>query len=689
MADAPDFSTMVPYDPSANDGAGGPPAPVAERPTPEQMKEFPAWRPPDPEPSSTAESLGQQFGYGNISGVAGVAGAPSWVASKVTGKDVPGYSAITGALPTNLNPDDPNNQPRNFSERIARAAGQATGVTAGTGAVAATLPEDITAGAAGAVPAAIRTGQKLLTPELTGSGLVGAAASGAGSEAASEFVPADHPWLKGAANISGALAGGAGVGSLAAGLGRMGADTVERQGIAQVARDRGVDYPNFMTSSTGAGVGNVMSKIPFIGAPLKQAQADIEPGIGKAQAKTATDIGSGDRSIGAPKIGDAVSTWMDTTSGQKMENAYNYVARTFNKNPGVTTDPNNAMKVAQDILNERRTQATQMTPGIEHVLNAVTTPGGLSWDEMKLLRTELWNVPNSGSNDVKRLWGALGDDMSEAAFQQGGLRGQYAASQANKLAQGIYQRRDQLQQLMGSGANESLYDTMLRTASAKGGGNIENLLAAKKTLSSQDWDELASGAIAKLGRQGDTLDGSFSANKFITDWNKLSSGGKDALFGSSGMTSVRNNLDQIAQLASSVKQPGAVSKVGTMVGHGSAAGVATFEAIEGIRDVLREGLSPGHLAVAGATAGAAMAGRLIASSMARPSTSNPLTQLITASAKFSASRAPEASQQMYAASARYAAALSAAYGVKVNPDDLVEAVKPKSQQPNQQPSPPP
>jgi hypothetical protein len=69
------------------------------------------------------------------------------------------------------------------------------------------------------------------------------------------------------------------------------------------------------------------------------------------------------------------------------------------------------------------------------------------------------------------------------------------------------------------------------------------LSQARKALPPDEWGEVASAIVARLGRD---VEGNFSADRFLTGWGKLSGQGKAVLFGGD----VRKSLDDIATVSS-------------------------------------------------------------------------------------------------------------------------------------------
>ncbi len=75
------------------------------------------------------------------------------------------------------------------------------------------------------------------------------------------------------------------------------------------------------------------------------------------------------------------------------------------------------------------------------------------------------------------------------------------------------------------------------------------LSQARKALQPDEWNEVASGVISRLGRD---TEGNFSPDRFVTAFGKLTDPGKGLLF--SGQPELRSALNDIAKVSSRFKQ---------------------------------------------------------------------------------------------------------------------------------------
>lgn len=194
---------------------------------------------------------------------------------------------------------------------------------------------------------------------------------------------------------------------------------------------------------------------------------------------------------------------------------------------------------------------------INEVLPAVQSQAGLNFQGIKDLRTSIGERLKSGilpdgmdGGELKRIYGALSDDLKNAAEAAGGPRGKQLFERANALNAAVAKRREELAKIVGTKGDaspEQVFDRLLSFASEKGGANA-NLLAKARNALGQDWEEVVSGIVARLGRDAEDK---FTPDRFVTAWGKLSPSGKSTLFGSGGH---RSALEDIATISSRFKE---------------------------------------------------------------------------------------------------------------------------------------
>jgi hypothetical protein len=115
-----------------------------------------------------------------------------------------------------------------------------------------------------------------------------------------------------------------------------------------------------------------------------------------------------------------------------------------------------------------------------------------------------------------------------------------------------------LQEIADLGADEQVWQYAMGEA-AKGGSR---LLRLRQNFQPDEWRTVAATVFDRLAQASPGARGAaelggeahdFSVSAFMTNWNKLSSEAKDALFGGPGMKEAREAIDQLVRVANRVK----------------------------------------------------------------------------------------------------------------------------------------
>lgn len=199
----------------------------------------------------------------------------------------------------------------------------------------------------------------------------------------------------------------------------------------------------------------------------------------------------------------------------------------------------------------------------EVVKKARTGGGGLPWESIKKFRTKIGDMMrdpylvttrNIQQGDLKRLYGALTQDMEEAALRAGPkVHARWRA--ANKYFE-VKITRDLpiIEAIMKKQYPEEVLDLVMQS-SRKGASRLRLL---RKQLGKKEWNALAGTTIENLGRatpgMQDASGGMFSIRTFLTNWNRLSFTAKKTLFGGTKHAALWRDLDDLARVASDFKE---------------------------------------------------------------------------------------------------------------------------------------
>jgi hypothetical protein len=323
-------------------------------------------------------------------------------------------------------------------------------------------------------------------------------------------------------------------------------DAGQRQGVPIPRAVQGGD----VTRMASAG----LKEIPFVGTPIQQGYDDAVQKLGERAGQVGANIGSGSRHGAGQVASDALKGWIKGESADINAQLYGEVDK-FIRRPSTEVPLANTKNLVRTLRREQYISATDHNDkAIGIVAEALSRPG-LTYQGVKGLRTVLGNylsgkiTPEAGTPmpAIKRLYGALTEDLRNTVKVAGGENGLRAFDQANKVAAIIAKRREQIATVVGKDgmvSPERVFDSVVRMASEKGGGDLRKLAIVRQAVGNDAWKEVQAASIQRLGRDPD---GNFSPARFITAWGNLSDGGKAALFGRSG--GLRQSLDDITTIS--------------------------------------------------------------------------------------------------------------------------------------------
>jgi hypothetical protein len=391
------------------------------------------------------------------------------------------------------------------------------------------------------------------------------------------------------------------------------------QDVVAAGERLGVEVPKFIatdsvaTQRTAAGLKN----IPFAGDPIVTGARRFNESLGTAADNIAGQLGSGDRVAAGQTASRSLLDWIGPKSKAAVTNAYDAVDNAISQN--VRGDLSQTRNVISDIMAKRANAQIQgSSKAVDEVLAAVQAPGGMNYQGVKDLRTFIGEMKDQGilppgvsGSELKRIYGALSDDMRNIVQAGGGQRGLALWERANTLNAAVAKRREELAKIVGkdgSAPPEQIFDRLTTYASDKGGANISRLMKARSTMTQDEWQEVGSAIIQRMGR--DAQD-DFSPNRFVTGWGKMSDAGKAALFPDQAHRAALNDLSTL-----SVRGGPAMARFANP--SGTAQGTAFA------------GLGAGVFADLGSTLTAVLTGRVVASSLAQPASASSMARMAKA-----------------------------------------------------------
>lgn len=331
----------------------------------------------------------------------------------------------------------------------------------------------------------------------------------------------------------------------------------DRLKAQQSAKALGVEVPRPVTGTLGQSMsGRALQDIPFVGAPLEQAGARALGQLDDAARAASQRYGSGD----VAGAGEAVKSAIRETATQHIPDI---IGRRYEEVGRLVSDdvfmPLSATKTkAGQILSERKNAALKGSGNaVGLVAEAISRDAGMNFSGLKTLRTAVGEIMDDpaqlaasgmSKTELKRVYGALTDDLESIVSKAGGEDAMAAFRTANTYAKIGSQFRDEMQRVIGKGvekSDENVIAFIQRIAGSNASANIKTLRKVRNAAS-DSWDEVASAIAGRLGRD---QRGDFSATRFVSDYDKLSPSGKNALFNATGNGELRTALDDIATVS--------------------------------------------------------------------------------------------------------------------------------------------
>lgn len=349
--------------------------------------------------------------------------------------------------------------------------------------------------------------------------------------------------------------------------------------------------------------------VPIGGSPVIQAtQRGLEQ-LGTKTDEAAAAYGGASVPGAGGAARQSIVDWVGPESKAKVSAAYDAVDNAIN--PGVMTDLTKTRAMAGGIV-ARRAAAGDTSAGkaADFVSEAISRPG-LTYHGIRDLRSRVGEMLEGGilpegwsGRELKRLYGALTEDLGQAVENAGGPRAKALWERANRYTALVNDRREALAKIVGSNGDapaETVFDRLTAMASSSSRADIERLAQARKVMDKGEWNDVASAAVSRLGRD---VEGNFSPARFVSDWGKISDQGKNLLFRSGGRADLARNLDDIATISSRWKE--VYQKFGNPSGTAQNVGFL--------------GLGAGLMAEPMTTIGTVVGSRMLASALSRPAT---------------------------------------------------------------------
>jgi hypothetical protein len=227
--------------------------------------------------------------------------------------------------------------------------------------------------------------------------------------------------------------------------------------------------------------------------------------------------------------------------------------------------------------------------------------GRVPFSALKGLRTKIGEKLGSvslGANvtqgQYKRIYAALSDDLRNAA-EESGPQAIASLKRANQFSRTMHERFDKLQAFIDKNEPEKVFNAAFQGAES----GPSRVYALMRSIQKEDQKAVVSAFVSKMGRAlpgaQDAGGDIFSTERFLTNWNKLSPGAKQELFGRFG-SKFGSDMNKIAKTAELIREGSRVlaNPSGTA---GAVVGPATYASVAGSIAAGKYGFATGILSV--------------------------------------------------------------------------------------------
>jgi len=198
-------------------------------------------------------------------------------------------------------------------------------------------------------------------------------------------------------------------------------------------------------------------------------------------------------------------------------------------------------------------------PKLDRYMSALgSDTSKLSWQDLKAFRSRIGEEigdhrfsDGTLKSDLRQLYGALSDDMRATASAQGpsALR---AFERANNLYREGQQRIDTaLVSILGNDGRKTpeAAARVIQTISkaGKGSSDLGKLAEIRKSMRPEEWGDVSGTLIRLLGQPANSEGRQFSAQTFIRNFDDMTDGAKNLLFGGENKE-LRQNLDGFSKV---------------------------------------------------------------------------------------------------------------------------------------------
>lgn len=316
--------------------------------------------------------------------------------------------------------------------------------------------------------------------------------------------------------------------------------------VGQATRNRALDSIEGFLSRTPGGAG-----------PFAKKTTETTEALQEYVAKKSQDLSR--RATLEPEIaGRTIQGGLRNWTGRFQETAGTLYDRLDQFVPSASpVSVSNTLSRLEDLAGpiegaEALSQTALMSnPTIKSLYSAMQQDAagrGLPYGVLKEMRSRIGRLLGGGSlvhdlpkKDLNDLYGAISEDMRQAAVAGGGEAAEQAWKRANRYYKSGLERVDTFyDNLAKKGEVEKVF-TALERGGRDGATKIRSI---RKALTGEEWNVVSGTALRRLGQTRGSQADDFSVETYLTNWRNLSPQARDAFFGGKG--SLTSDLDKVA-----------------------------------------------------------------------------------------------------------------------------------------------
>lgn len=299
-------------------------------------------------------------------------------------------------------------------------------------------------------------------------------------------------------------------------------------------------------------IAGALKSIPFAGDPI---QAAYTKGLGQLETATKTAGEALGSPVGREAAGESLKQgalgWIGKNSKDHLETLYEPVYAKID--PAATRQLSSTGKLASDFLKEmKESTGTAEMGALGMIKEGVKRPEGLTVKGIARLRTEVGDkldesIINKSPDQraLKRTYGALTHDLRAAIHTHGGDQALRAWDIANREARIVSSKSKRLAKMVGVNEDKLSAEQVFGKALAMGqekGGNARGVALLKEVVGEKEWGNFGAQIIDHMGIDPKTA--LYSADRYLSEYNKLSQSAKTQYFGPA-----KTHLDDISTIA--------------------------------------------------------------------------------------------------------------------------------------------